>query len=239
MVSIAAKPAVFVRTVSTRRAGWLLIASMLAFVVVLLYIIIGGMDVDGEARTAARAEGSTIHTLSAEAQARIAGRHATYWIISGVLALVPFALFALGVRELRESMRASDTANLTTAAWWAAAAAMTFWSAIGALTLGLLADPDNLPPLVSSVDRLLVPLTTGVAVLGLVATLCAGLAFRRASIAPRMAVAVIIISGVLLVAAVVEPIATRGDTPPAPIVPMLPALLLGIALLRTRSAAAA
>lgn len=219
-------------TTSTRRLGWTLIASLVTFIILLAFIAIGGADADQEARSAADAEGSTIHTLSPEAEARIAGRHATYWVVAGVLVTVPFVVFARGMHEVRRHGRTPGSAALAAVASWAGLASLVVWVMLGVLIIGLLAGPNDLPPLVRNLDSLKVPLTTGTSLLGLTAVLCAGLTFRRDAIAPRLAGAAVLVAAMLIVAAVATTIATSGEMAFAPITPMLPALLLGIGLVR-------
>jgi hypothetical protein len=90
-----------------------------------------------------------------------------------------------------------------------------------------------MPPLVAQIDVIGAPTVTAAALCGVSAMFFTGLAVRRAQIAPRAGMAALVISSLLVVIGVVTVIASRFtlDLPPA--APFLPALIMGIALLRT------
>jgi hypothetical protein len=222
-----------------RRAGSLLIASAITFVVALLFLFIVGADYYDDLTTAADAVGGSIADVSEVERARIAGDHATFFVFSVVLFVIPHVALALGLRDIDRTLRSTDdmTGKLTRAAWWGGAACMIFWVCAEVLLLGLLAGPDDLPPLVRDLNTF-TPLITVAAIVGSVAVGCAAWASRRARIASRMALAVVILVGLVVLGTLVETLAT-GELAEVPeFLPMIPALLLGIGLLRARRASA-
>jgi hypothetical protein len=234
MASITADATPAQRTDTIRRTGWFLIAPLAVFIVVLGYIIIGGADHFSETTAVAEAAGTSVNTLPAAEQARIAREHAGYWVISGILLIVPVAMFTLAMRAVRDAFTMPSTAVMTGVAWMLGVGTLVLWIAIGLLSLGLLADPDNLPVLVRDMDTIFVPAITLVAGIALAAVICAALAVRRSGISPRLSLAATGIAGLLIVIGVVALIASEGEAGLIPIVPMVPAALLGIGLVRSK-----
>lgn len=219
-----------------RRGGWLLIAAFLAFIAALAFLIVAGAGYNAELTAAATAANTTIPTLPAAEQARIAARYPLFFIVSGLLLLVPFAVLLVGLQGVRGALRPTTGAGLARAAWWLGLGALLVWGGFSLLSLGLLADPGHLPPLVRDIDRLFAPLVSATSVLGLGAALCAGLAVRRAGVAPRTALGAAIVAGLLLALGLTLAIGSGGALDLPPIMPMLPALILGIGLVRAKSA---
>lgn len=234
MASIATRAASESSTISSslRRTGWLLIAPLLTFIVVFAYIMIGGDAHFQESSAAAEALDVSPNLLPAAEQARIAGNHAAYWVISGLLLIVPFALFALAMRAVHETFQEPATAQLTRTARILGFISLGIFVVLSALSLGLLADPDNLPPLVDNIENLMMPGLTVIGITSAVAVTCAALAVRRAGIAPKLSLAAIVVGGIVAILGVVVLIASGGDGLP-PIVMMPPAALLGIGLVRS------
>jgi uncharacterized membrane protein YjjB (DUF3815 family) len=240
MASITADATTAQATDTIRRTGWFLITPLVAFIMVLGYVIIGGADHFNETTAAAEAAGTSVNTLPATEQARIAREHATYWVISGILLIVPVAIFTLALRAVRETFTTAATRQLTGIAWTLGVVTLVLWIAFGVLSLGLLADPDNLPVLVRDMDAIFVPGVTLVAGIALAAVICAALAVRRAGATPRIALVSAGIAGLLIVIGIVALVASGGEAGLIPIVPMVPTALLGIGLVRsTRKHAAA
>jgi hypothetical protein len=205
---------------------------MVTFIAALAITILGGLDYQREAEEAAKAAGTTVNSLPASEQARLAGRYPVYWVVSGLFLIVPFGVFALAVRELRGVLPMAGVQHLLRRAVTASVAMFAVWIGYAVLSFGLLADPDNLPPLVRDLGALNTPFATVVSVLGLLAMLCVALAFRRSGVARRLALVMIGFSGLLIVVGTVAIVATSGELGLPPIVPFVPALALGIGLLR-------
>ena len=233
--ALMALGSVAARVAPLRRGGWLLIAASLSFFVALAYIIAAGADVNRELQEAAEAAGTTIGTIPVDEQARIAARYPTFSVVSGLLLLVPSALLLAALHGVRGALRPTDGAGLARAAWWLGLVALLVWYSFDLLTLGLLAGPGRLPPLVDQLDRLYVPLVSAAALLGLGAVLCAGLAARRVRIAPRTALGAVIVAGLLLVLGLAITVGSGFAMDLPPIAPMLPALILGIGLVRAKA----
>jgi hypothetical protein len=234
MASITADATTAQGTDVIRRTGWFLIAPLVAFILVLGYAIIGGADHFNETTAAAEAAGTSANTLPAAEQARIAQDHAAYWVISGILLIVPVAMFVMALRIVRDTLTTPSTAGLTGAAWLLGVVTLVLWVAFGILSLGLLADPDNLPVLVRDMETIFVPGVTLVAGIALAAVICAALAVRKTGLTPRMTLAAAGIAGLLIVVGVVSLVASGGEAGLIPIVPMIPAAILGIGLVRSQ-----
>ena len=219
-----------------RRGGWLLIAAFLAFIAALAYIILAGADANRELQEAATAANTIIIAIPVDEQARIAARYPTFSVVSGLLLLVPSALLVAALHGVRGALRPTDGAGLARAAWWLGLAALLVWYCYDLLSLGLLAGPGRLPPLVDRLDRVAVPLVSAAALLGLGAVLCAGLAARRAGVARRTALGAAIVAGLLLALGIAVTVGSGLTLDLPPIAPMLPALILGIGLVRAKVA---
>lgn len=235
MATLTAHAPVHARFVPLRRGGWLLIAAPLAFIATLVVIGVAGAGYNAELVAAAAATNTSIATIPADEQARIAARYPVFFVVSGLLLLIPFAVFLAGLHGTRGALRPTAGAGLARAARWLGLGAVSAWGCFTALSFGLLAGPGRLPPLVRDIDRLFAPLVAATVAFGLAAVLCAGLAARRAGVAPRTALGGLVVAGLLLAAhlAVVvgSGFASEGLVPLAP---MLPALILGIGLVRAR-----
>jgi hypothetical protein len=109
------------------------------------------------------------------------------------------------------------------------------WAALTLISLGLLANSNHLPLLVRDLNSIGRPLITVAAFVGAGAVACAALALRRARIAPRLGLAVAIPVGLLLLATMVESIATGNLAEVPQFLPLVAALLLGIGLVLVRA----
>ncbi len=192
----------------------------------LVYVaLIATLTADYEAALddAAEATDTAVNRLPAETLARLAADHPASNAVGLFLFVVP-ALLILATR--RASAVTGDRWGVRLA--WIGGAVTWFYLA---LTLGLLADPDSLPPLTRDLDVLTVPLVSTASVLGIGAFVVSTLALRRRGWRPiATAVAVFLVVADLAISAVLLVTSDFGE-PIAPIA-LLPAeLIVGIALL--------
>lgn len=237
MATLTDRAAVTPSSAPLRPGGWFLIATLLSFIAVLVYIGVVGADYNAQLQAAAKAANTTIPRIPAEEQARIAVRYPVFSIVSGLLLLIPFALLAVALHRVQDALRATEGEWLVRASWWLGLGALLVWGFFDLLSFGLLAGPDRLPPLVNQLDHLFAPLVSAAAGLGLGAVLCAALAAWRAGVARRTALGAAIVAGLLLVIDIAVAVGsgfTAEGMPP--IAPMLPALILGIGLVRSKAA---
>jgi len=219
-----------------RRSGWLLIVAFLAFVLALGYLIVAGADFDRENAELAKAAGTSINAVPAAEQARLVVRYSTYWIVSTIFLFVPFGVFAAGFHALYAALRTTTDEALSRAAWWLGLGMTVIFYAFGILSLGLLAGPDNLPPVVRNLDAIMIPSTALFSTLGLGAVICAGLAARRARIAPRTGLAAAILSGLFALLGVALFVGSGFTDNLPPFAPFITALILAIGLVRSKGA---
>lgn len=224
------------RVAPLRQSGWLLLVALLTFILALGYMIGAGRDSDADTQAAAQAAGKSINAIPTAEMARIASRYSTYFVISSLLLPIPFVLFAVGLRKLDEALRATTGATLARAAWWLGLSMSVLFIAFDLLSMGLLADPDNLPPLVRNIDLIMIPLTTFFTTLGLAAVIYAGLAARRAGVTPRTGLGAAIVAGIFLVLGIALFVGSGATDNLPPFAPFLAAPILAIGLVRTKEA---
>ena len=162
-------------------------------------------------------------------------RHSTYFVALGVVLFAPFVCFSVGLRVLDTALGATVGASHSRAAWFLGMAMSVIFAAFNILSLGLLAGPDNLPPLVRNIDVIMVPSTALFSTLGLVAVICAGLAARRVGVAPRTGLAVAILSGLFALLGIALFVGSGFTDNLPPFAPFITALILAIGLVRTKA----
>lgn len=208
---------------SRRRVALAFLAAAGSWVVYIALIATLTADYEAALEDASDATDTAVNRLPAETLAQLAADHPASSFTGLFLLLVP-ALLVLAVR--RASAVTGDRWGVRFA--WAGAAVLSFYLL---LTLGLVADPDSLPPLTSDLGVLTVPLVSVGSALGLAAFVLSALALRRHGWRPvACLVAVVIVVADLLVSAVV--LVTSGFGEPIAPIALLPAeLILGITLL--------
>jgi hypothetical protein len=221
-----------------RQGGWLLIA---AFVAVVIYIIVGtliGGDLSDDLDALADAAGKSVDDLTAAELSQVANEYPGVWVIADVLYVIPFAILAYAVYALRAGLATSATRRLWDGALVAALGMLVVWVCLRLLSLGLLADANDLPPLVRDFDDLEPPLWQITALLGLAAIACMCVALRRGGIVRRLSLVVLVLTGLLLALGIVAALFIEGEVDPE--APLLMGLILGIGLVlaKPREAAA-
>jgi hypothetical protein len=235
MASITAERLLVASNAPPRRAGWLLIAAAASFIAALLFLFVVGADYYEDLTNAAEAVGTSINGVPESERARIAGDHAFFFVISSVLFLLPYIVLAISLREIDRSISsaAAQTTWLTRACWWGGAICLALWVLYSLLLLGLLLGADNLPPLTRDFNAIAPPVVIGAASIGAAAVACAALALRRAGIATRIGLVTASLTGLFLLATLVESIATRTLADVPQFLPLVSAVLLGIGLVRS------
>jgi hypothetical protein len=224
--AVAAAPTV-TRSNPTRRGGWLLIA---AFAAVIAFFVVGaliGGDLSDDMDEMAEAAGKSVDDLTATELAQLADDYPAVLVISDVLYVIPFALLTLAVYVLRVALSNERTSTLWNAAWATALAMLVVWVCLRVLSLGLLAGPDDLPPLVRNFDDLEPWMWQATALLGLAAIACMCVALRRSAIVRRLSLVVLVLTGLLL-ALGISALAFEGEVDPE--APLVMSLILGIGL---------
>jgi hypothetical protein len=185
---------------------------------------------DTDLATAAEREGVAVNAVATSAQAQITHDHALYALITGLFLLLPpvFLLRAAG------QVRTGVGGRLAQLAWWSALATLIVWWTYVGLGLGLFADPENLPPLVRDFGPLTVPLVSAFSLLALGSLVFTSESVRGADVARRSALVATVVSILFGVLSLLALFAAGFEDPVAPIVIVPGALILGIALLRSK-----
>lgn len=217
--SPASAPAPADTSATVRRGGWWLVASFAAFLVGFVVVIVQGIvsgTIAAENEAAERL-GVGVNELPPEVVAEIHGQPGR---LEGVLIALPLVLapvlFVLGVRAASAVAAGAERRFAVVARVLAVACAVT-WIAVQVLSY--LLEVENLP--VQGPVTLLVTLMTA---FGGGAMLALALALRAAGVARRTGVVVGVLGGLSVLACFVLP----------PFAPFLLAVILGVALVRTR-----
>lgn len=219
-----------------KRGGWLLIAAFLTFVASVVFMVAAGGDYDRELMAAAEAAGTPLNAVPVAEQARLAVRHSTVFVTLGILLFIPFGTFFAGLHALDSGLRATAGAALSRAAWWLGLGMTAIFYTYNILSFGLLAGPDNPPPLVRNLDVITIPLAAFFTTLGLGAVICAGLAARQARVAPRTGAGAAIVAGLFALLGIALFIGSGFTDNLPPLAPFPAALILAIGLVRTKEA---
>lgn len=219
-----------------RRTGWLLIGSFAAGIGLLALTIMG------EGELAAREIALNTATFEATGRrppvAELAALYAQYapasisTLLADLLGLTPFVLFALAAAGHRRTIDASRTARI---GWLCALGALALWALLLYMNFGLRFGPDRLPPLLGAYNVVVSPAATLVTWFGCCAVIGMGLAARRARVAPRTALAAVVVAALVLLIDIPLALSSNFIISLPPLVPLIPALLLGIGLLRVRA----
>lgn len=167
--------------------------------------------------------GAAVSRLPAETLAGIVHDHPWSNLANLVLVLLPVTLVVVARRVAAVTGRRAPVAFA-----WAAAAV---WGSYLLLQLGLLADPDSLPPLTRDLDVLTVPFVSAGSVVSTAAFLLAALALRRHGHRPVASLVAAAAASLLLLVMAVTLVTSGFDEPIAPIGLFPAELVLGIALL--------
>ena len=236
-MSVVAQETASVRAGGRRRDGWLLIAAFAAAILIILIRIVFYAELDAQLVARARELG---HRPPVEEYSRIQAQYTgnvLFEVVAQLLiGLPPFALLALGVARIRQSLQGVGPQRLTSVAWGCALGALAAWIVQLYLDLSIKFGPGRWWPLGSLFDLLYSPFAFATAFLGLGAVIYTALALRKQGIAPRMSLAALIVALLLVVANVALAIATSFAGGLPPLVPLIPALILGIGLARARQA---
>ena len=234
-MSVVAQETASVRAGGRRRDGWLLIAAFAAAILIILIRIVFYAELDAQLVARARELG---HRPPVEEYSRIQAQYAgnvLFEVVSQLLlGLPPFVLLALGVTRIRRSLQGVAAQRLTSVAWGCVLGALAAWIVQLYLDLSIKFGPGRWWPLGSLFDLLYSPFAFATGFLGLGAVMCAALAIRKAGVAPRMALAALIVATLLVVANGALAIVTGFSGGLPPLVPLIPALILGIGLVRAR-----
>ena len=233
-MSVIAKQATSIRARGMRREGWLLIAAFAAGLLIIIIQSVFYAELDAQLVTRATELG---HRPPLEEYSRIQAQFAGS-VLSEVLGqlllgLPPFALLALAVARIRQSLQGGAAQGLSTVAWRCALGALTAWIVQLYLDLSIKFGPGHWWPLGSLFDLLYSPFAYATAFLGLGAVICTALGLRKQGITPRMSLAALLAAALLLVANAAAAIATGFADGLPPLVPLIPALMLGIGLAHT------
>jgi hypothetical protein len=221
-----------------RTTGWFLVAAALAFVLYLALAATAGADYEAEIRDASKAAGTSIERIPPAENARIVQEYDAYSVVSGLVIMMPVALLFAALHFGRRAFSATLGAPYVEAAWWSILGATVLWHAYMVLNGALsFFAPDHLPPLVRDLDVITVPLFDLMSVFALGGLIALGLAARKDRIAPKTALACVILAAFIMIAGNALSLAGGLDSslPPPAWVPV--ALVLGIGLLRSRTPA--
>jgi hypothetical protein len=206
-----------------------LIACALALVGYIGVAVTIGADFERDLMAAAEREGVGVNQVATVTQAQITHDHALYAALTAAFLFLPPVLLVVAVTGIRRVV-GGRTAAL---AWWSGLGSAVVWWAYVGLGLGLLADPDDLPPVVRDLGTLAVPMVTTLSLLALAAVALIGESARAAGIVHRSGRAAAV-TGVLIGVMSVAGLVSGGFADPVPPIVIVPsALILGIAMLRT------
>jgi len=226
-----------IRASGLRRHGWLLIAAFGAAILIIMIQVVLYPELDAQLRARAVELG---HRPPLEEYARIQAQYAPRSTLDTALTLLigplPFGLLAAAVFRIRQSLPDASTQRFSGTAWYCALGALMAWLVVLYLDWGVKAGPDQWPPLVSRFDQLYDLFGFAASWLGQVAIICAALAVYKAGIAPRVALAALIVAALLLLLDLALAIASGFAAGLPPLLPLLPSLILGIGLARVRPA---
>jgi len=236
-MSVIAQQATSIREREMRREGWLLIGAFAAglLIIVIQSVFYAELDAQLVARATELGHRPPLEEYS-RIQAQFAGNVLFEVLGQLLLGLPPFALLALAVARIRQSLQGVAAQHLSSVAWWCALGALAAWIVQLYLDLSIKFGPGHWWPLGSLFDLLYSPFAYVTAFLGLGAGISSALALRKQGITPRMSWAALIVAALLVVANAAVAIATGFADGLPPLVPLIPALILGLGLMRARQA---
>ncbi len=236
-MSVIAQQAPSIREREIRRAGWLLIGAFAAGLLIIVIQIVFYAELDAQlvARATELGHRPPVEEYS-RIQAQFAGNVVVEVLKLLLLGLPPFALLALAVAGIRHSLQDVSAQRLSSVAWGCALGALAAWIVQLYLDLSIKFGPDHWWPLGSLFDLLYSPFAHATTFLGLGAAIFTALALRKHGITPRMSLAALFVAALLVVANAAVAIATGFAAGLPPLVPLIPALILGLGLMRARQA---
>lgn len=236
-MSVIAQQATAIRARGMRREGWLLIAAFATgiLIIVIQSVFYAELDTQLVARATELGHRPPLEEYSS-IQAQFAGNVLVEVLGQLLIGLPPFVLLALAVARIRQSILGVAAQRLSSVAWWCARGALAAWIIQLYLDLSVKFGPGHWWPLGAWFDLLYSPFAYATAFLGLGATICTALALRKQGITPRMSLAALFVAALLVVANAAVAIATGFAAGLPPLVPLIPALILGLGLMRARQA---
>jgi hypothetical protein len=206
-----------------RGVGWAFVAAAGVWVLYVVLAITTSGDYEEALVDASEALDTPVNRLPAETLAQITQDH-PWSYVSAVFLL--FAPAALVVATRRAAAVTGDRWGVGLA--WLGA---IVWWCYMLLNLGLVADPQDLPPLTRDLDVLTVPLVSAGSVLALVAFVVSAWRLRGHGWRPVASGVAALVAAALLVLSVIASVSSGWDEPVPP-VGLFPAeLILGVALL--------
>ena len=206
-----------------RGVGWAFIGAAGVWILYVVLAVTFSADYEEALVDASEDLDTPVNRLPAETLAQITQDHPASNISTAVLLLAP-ALLLLATSRVRKVTGDQWGVRL---AWLGA---IVFWFYM-LLNAGLLADPQDLPPLTRDLDVLTVPLVSAGSVLALLAFIVSAWSLRRHGWRRIASTVAAVVAAALLALSVVASVASGWDEPVPPI-GLLPAeLILGIALL--------
>lgn len=167
--------------------------------------------------------------LPADVVARINDEHTVASLVGLPLLLAAPAVLLLAVVGVRRRWPSS------LADWAVRSAGVSggIWWSYQLIALGAYGNSGSLPPLTRNLDDLTVPLVAASSAFAVLAVIGATEALRRVGCIRRSAIVANVVAGLLLVAGVADTVLSGLDRPLPPIALVPPALIVGIALLRS------
>lgn len=207
--------------------GWWLIAHGTLMVLYLVIASTSGAGYERELEAASKREGVGVNAIASSSMAEAVHSFPVYHLLSDLYLLLPPVVVLLGATAVSTYGGSLGRLSLRSAQ-----AGLIVWWTFMILNLGFYADPDALPPVVRNMNVLSVPLLTVMSVLIAASVALAGEAVRSAGVA-RIAGRVASIVGVVLTGLfAVTLFASNFEEPIPPILAVIPAIVLGIALAR-------
>ncbi len=212
---------------SLARAGWYVVAHGALMVGYLVIASTAGGGYERKLEAAASREVIGVNAIAASSMAEAVHAFPIYHLISDLYLLLPRVAVLLGAASVR-----ALGGSLGRLSWWSARARLVVWWTFMVLNLGFYAAPDSLPPVVRNLNVLAVPLLTAMSVLVALSVAMAGEAVRSAGVARIAGRLASTVAGVVTGLFAVTPVASNCEEPVPPIVAVIPAVILGIALVR-------
>jgi hypothetical protein len=236
-MSVITQQATAIQARRMRREGWLLIAAFAAglLIIVIQSVFYADLDAQLVARAAELGHRPPLEEYS-RIQAQFAGNALVEVLGQLLFGLPPFALLALAVASIRHRLQGGVAQRLGSVAWWCALGALAAWIIQLYLDLSVKFGPGHWWPFGAWFDLLYSPFAFATAFFGLGAVSATALVLRRQGITPWMALAALIVAALLAVANAAAAIATSFAAGLPPLIPLIPALMLGLGLMRARQA---
>lgn len=236
-MSVIAQQATAIRARGMRGEGWLLIAAFAAglLIIVIQSVFYAELDAQLVARAVELGHRPPVEEYS-RIQAQYAGSILVEVLGQLLLGLPPFVLLALAMTRIRHTLQGGAARRLSSVGAWCALGALAAWISQLYLDLSVKFGPGHWWPLGALFDLLYSPFAYATAFLGLGAVIFIALALRARGITPRMSLAGLMVAALLVVANAAAAFATGFADGLPPLIPLIPALILGLGLIRARQA---